>query len=382
MKKIILLICLLGAFFKVSAANWYHFRSVSPSGHNLCYRIKSDSTVEVTHSDSVYGVSGNNPGRWIYNNSDYINHLVGDVIIPDTVASNNKVYIVIGVDNRAFWRCRKMNSVTLPSSIERIGGSAFDSCLSLNVITIPRNVKSIGVNMVIRCNNLDTINYLADSCVIGTNTSYVLGGKTPIKINIGNTVKYIPRGLFTNNSLIDSLILPSSVRYIANYAFSGCSSLTSLIIPENVTNIAFNTFRNCSSLTSIYLPSTLDSISHHAFYGCSALTSLVIPENVTKMGDYAFAGCVNLVSLTSLNPIPPQVYGDSTFHKVYKAIPLNVPSQSINTYKLAYGWRDFTNIVADTTIGFYQVTVTTVDTNMGQVKNVEDLPRNFIVFLF
>lgn len=341
MKKIILLICLLGTFFTVSAASWCHFRSVSPSGHNLCYRIKSDSTVEVCHSDSIksYYYQYEYP---IYNNSFYINDLAGDVVIPDTVSYNNRVYTVIAIGDRAFWRCHKTTSIILPSTIERIEGVALDSCRRLKEIIIPRNVKKIGGNIFIRCDSLETINYLADSCII--QSGYILC-KSTIKINIGNTVKYIPRGLFTSNSLIDSIILPSSVKCIAESAFSGCSSLT-----------------------YIYLPSSLDSISHNAFNGCSALTSLVIPENVTKMGDYAFAGCVNLVSLTSLNPIPPQVYGDSTFHKVYKAIPLNVPSQSINTYKLAYGWRDFTNIVADTTIGVYQVTITTVDTNMGQVK--------------
>lgn len=336
MKKIVLFICLLCVVVSVKGATWYHFRSVSPSGHNLCYRFKSDSTIVVTHTDSAYA-SQYLAYNYIYNRNY---NLIGDVIIPDTVSYNNKIYTVIGIDVCAFWRCTQMTSVTLPSSIERIEARAFDSCLALSSLTIPRNVKHIGGNIVTHCNNLDTINYLADSCEIAG----LGGGKTTIKINIGNTLKYIPTGLF-RNSLIDSITLPSSVKYIGP-----------------------NAFRGCSNLTSISLPSSLDSIGHHAFFGCSALTSLTIPESVTKIGDYAFARCVNIVSLTSLNPIPPQVDGDSTFHKIYKAIPLNVPSQSINTYKLAYGWRDFTNIAADTTIGMYEVNVSSNDTDMGYVK--------------
>lgn len=359
MKKIILLICLLGAFFTVSAANWYHFRSVSPSGHNLCYRIKSNSTVEVAHSDSV---TGYHPYT-TYNNSSYRNDLIGEVIIPDTVSYNNKVYTVTCIGDRAFWRCHKMTSVTLPSSVERIEGGAFDSCLALSSLTIPRNVKYIGGGIVVRCNNLDTINYLADSCVADA----FIYPNINARVIIGNNVKYIPKGLFYT-SLVDTIILPSSVKYIAKDAFNNCKFLAFISLPTSVVSIGNQAFAGCSNLTSISLPPLIDSIGIKTFFNCSNLTSIIIPENVTKIGDYAFARCVNIVSLTSLNPIPPQVYGDSTFHKVYKAIPLNVPSQSINTYKLAYGWRDFTNIVADTTIGVYQVTVTTVDTNMGQVK--------------
>lgn len=359
MKKIILLICLLGAFFTVSAANWYHFRSVSPSGHNLCYRIKSNSTVEVAHSDSV---TGYHPYT-TYNNSSYRNDLIGEVIIPDTVSYNNKVYIVTCIGDRAFWRCHKMTSVTLPSSVERIEGGAFDSCLALSSLTIPRNVKYIGGGIVVRCNNLDTINYLADSCV----ADVFIYPNINARVIIGNNVKYIPKGLFYT-SLVDTIILPSSVKYIAKDAFNNCKFLAFISLPTSVVSIGNQAFAGCSNLTSISLPPLIDSIGIKTFFNCSNLTSIIIPENVTKIGDYAFARCINLVSLTSLNPIPPQVCGDSTFHKVYKGIPLNVPSQSINTYKLAYGWRDFINIVPDTNIGTYEVNISSNDTNMGYVK--------------
>lgn len=359
MKKIILLICLLGAFFTVSAANWYHFRSVSPSGHNLCYRIKSNSTVEVAHSDSV---TGYHPYT-TYNNSSYRNDLIGEVIIPDTVSYNNKVYTVTCIGDRAFWRCHKMTSVTLPSSVERIEAGAFDSCLALSSLTIPRNVKYIGGGIVVRCNNLDTINYLADSCVADA----FIYPNINARVIIGNNVKYIPKGLFYT-SLVDTIILPSSVKYIAKDAFNNCKFLAFISLPTSVVSIGNQAFAGCSNLTSISLPPLIDSIGIKTFFNCSNLTSIIIPENVTKIGDYAFARCINLVSLTSLNPIPPQVYGDSTFHKVYKGIPLNVPSQSINTYKLAYGWRDFINIVPDTNIGTYEVNISSNDTNMGYVK--------------
>ena len=376
MKKIILLICLLGAFFTVSAANWYHFRSVSPSGHNLCYRYVNNSEVVVSLIDSSY--NSNTHANVYSNTSYYITHLVGNVIIPDTVIYNNRELVVVGISYKAFANCINMTSVYIPLSCLYIDIGAFDGCTRLKEVTIPHNIKMLNAPLngypawvtssvaIFRgCDSLSIINYDADSC--GFKSVFLgLGISNKVKVNIGNGVRYIPNGLFRNLN-VDSLCLPSTVMSIADSSFLYCK-LIYMSMSTNVSKISNYAFYGCSNLTSISLPRSLDSIGHYAFFGCSALTSLTIPESVTKIGNYAFARCVNIVSLTSLNPIPPQVYGDSTFHKVYKAIPLNVPSQSINTYKLAYGWRDFTNIVADTTIGVYQVTVTTVDTNMGQVK--------------
>ena len=82
---------------------------------------------------------------------------------------------------------------------------------------------------------------------------------------------------------------------------------------------------------------------NYALRGCSSLTSLTIPNSVTSIGESAFENCSGLISVTSEAEIPPSCqYG--SFKKVEKSIPLYVPINSIDAYKAAYGWKDFTNI--------------------------------------
>jgi hypothetical protein len=100
-----------------------------------------------------------------------------------------------------------------------------------------------------------------------------------------------------------------------------------------------------------------------------------------------------------MNTTPPSVGGSDTFYKVDKSIPLFVPKQSVEAYKSAKGWKDFTNIIGCyvvklvaengtvTGIGVYEentdVTLTaTADEGYRFVKwsdGVEDATRNFVI---
>ena len=66
---------------------------------------------------------------------------------------------------------------------------------------------------------------------------------------------------------------------------------------------------------------------------------------MTSIGDRAFNWCYGLTSVTSLNTIPPRV-GSDTFDYLDKSIPLYVPKQSVEAYKSAEGWKEFTYILA------------------------------------
>ena len=54
------------------------------------------------------------------------------VVIPSTY--NGKP--VIGIQPSAFWNCNSLVSITIPSSVTSIGGSAFDGCTSLGSIIV------------------------------------------------------------------------------------------------------------------------------------------------------------------------------------------------------------------------------------------------------
>ena len=174
--------------------------------------------------------------------------------------------------NYAFYDCRVLTNLTIPSSVTSIGESAFEYCRGLTSLTIPSSVTSIGESAFRYCSGLTSL-------------------------TIPSSVTSIGESAFEYCSSLTSLTIPSSVTLIWHYAFRGCSGLTSLTIPSNVTLIGGSVFSGCSGLTSLTIPSSVTSIGNNAFHGCSGLTSLTIPSSVTSIGSDAFSGCSSLTNL-------------------------------------------------------------------------------------
>ena len=208
--------------------------------------------------------------------------------------------------------------VVIEKGVTGIGSYAFNDCNRLTSITIPNSVKSIGHYAFNGCNRLTSI-------------------------TIPNSVKNIGDGAFEGCKRLTSITIPNSVKNIGDGAFEGCSALTSVTIPNSVTSIGGHAFYLCSGLTSITIPNSVTSIGVRAFCFCEKLTSITIPNSVTSIGNYAFSNCYGLTSITSEATIPPSCSTNS-FYAVKKSIPVYVPANSINAYKDAAEWMDFTNI--------------------------------------
>ena len=161
---------------------------------------------------------------------------------------------------------------------------------------------------------------------------------------VAYSVTSIGEAAFYGCEYLTTIILPESVTYIGHSAFSNCSSLTTITLPEGVTSIGWSAFYGCSSLTSITLPEGVTSIGSGAFYDCSSLTTITLPEGVTSIGNYAFRGCSSLTAITCHAVTPPTI-ASYTFKGVDKGIPVYVPAGSVEAYKAAAYWNEFTNYV-------------------------------------
>ena len=158
----------------------------------------------------------------------------------------------------------------------------------------------------------------------------------------GTTQLNIISNTYSNG--IGIIVFNGDIGIIGNYAFFNCSALTSISIPSSVTSIGESAFFNCSALTSISIPGSVTSIGEYAFYGCSGLTSVSIPGSVTSIGNSAFNGCSNITTLIISMTTPPSFtscgFSNST---VYEHI--YVPSNLVDTYKAADGWKTYASII-------------------------------------
>ena len=168
--------------------------------------------------------------------------------------------------NSAFWNCRSLSEIVIPSSVTSIGDFAFYGCDSLSEIVIPSSVTSIGDSAFSGCRSLS-------------------------EIVIPSSVTTIVDRAFSDCRSLSEIVIPSSVTSIGDSAFSGCRSLTEIVIPSSVNSIGDWAFSDCRSLSEIVIPSSVTSIGEGAFYVCDSLSEVVIPSSVTSIGKGAFSNC-------------------------------------------------------------------------------------------
>ena len=278
---------------------------------------------------------------------------------------------VTNIGENAFYNCPSLTSITIPNSVTSLGDYAFYNCPSLTSITIPNSVTSIGNKAFDGTkwyyNQPDGLIYAghvlykykgtmpANSKIVikeGTTViaNYAFAYCTGLtSVTIPNSVTNIGGAAFAGCSGLTSIIIPNSVTNIGDAAFAGCSGLTSITIPNSVTSIGYRAFAECTGLTSVTIPNSVTSIGDYAFEDCSGLTSITIPNSVTSIGTRAFEDCSGLTSITCEASTPPNCYSNyysNSFRYVNKNIPVYVPAKSVNVYKNADGWKDFTNIQA------------------------------------
>ncbi len=283
----------------------------------------------------------------------------GELSLKSTVTYNDMTYRVTMIGSYAFDDCSGLTgSLTIPEGVTTIGEFAFYDCSGLTgSLTIPEGVTSIGIYAFYGCSGLTGSLTIPESVT-----------------TIGYSAFY---GCF---GLTGSLTIPEGVTAIGSYAFAYCSGLTgSLTIPEGVTTIGDYAFHRCSGIESIeveqgnefyyskgnclietasktllvgcknsVIPNdgSIITIGEFAFFDCSGLTgSLTIPEGITTIGNGAFYYCYGLTQITCWATTPPAM-DDNAFYGINHSIPLYVPAESIETYKAAEYWSEFTNIQA------------------------------------
>ena len=317
-KQLHKLLLLVAAVFFASSGYAYDAK-IDGIYYNL---NEADKTASVTHKGYTWNIYGDEVPY-----SDY----TGNVIIPAAITYRGDTFSVTSIGDNAFYQCRGLTSVSIPSSVTSIGAVAFWICSGLTSVVIPSSVTSIGEMAFSDCIGLTSVTISEGVTSIGGGAFESCSGLT--SVTIPSSVTSIEGGAFSGCSGLTSVTIPSSVTSIGASAFSGCSGLASVTIPSSVTSIGASAFSGCSGLTainvssdnpnyssvdgvlynkdrthlyiwpagktgSVAIPSFVTSIGQRAFYGCSGLTSVTIPSSVTRIDDDAFSGCSALTSVT------------------------------------------------------------------------------------
>ena len=215
-----------------------------------------------------------------------------DIVIPSFINFDGENFTVKQIGDSAFYDNRNITSLTIPSTILKIGDKAFFLCTELTTVKFCEESQliSIGYYAFGQCDMLKSITIPNSVINIGEHAFSSCTELSTINFDTNSQLTSIGKGAFYDCSSLTSIIFPASVTTIGELAFNCCYNLSNVEFEPNseLNNIGDSAFYKCHSLTSIIIPDKVISIGDEAFYDCDSLITIFIPNSVTTIGYSAF----------------------------------------------------------------------------------------------
>lgn len=315
---------------------------------------------------------------------------------------------VTTIENNLFYGCTGLTSVTIGDNVTTISDYVFVGCMNLTSFSIPASVNYVGVKCFYDCGIVDLYcyaenppslyfdEYCFDDGLLKYGTLHVPEGtiekyKSALLwkdfINIvempgssdSKRIIHVDRAGTLSNYILEEeefqikeLTLTGEIngddlRLLREMAgcpyFGGNSGGKGKLIYLDISGVTIvaggGYYYEEEGLEDnhLYKINKDYEIPAMAFLH-SHLRTIILPENIKSIGDNAFLGCVNLSSITS-KLIEPFAINDYIFYSennvIYENAMLIVPEGTKSAYQSIMGWRNFKNIVEDSTNGIESI---------------------------
>ena len=253
-----------------------------------------------------------------------LDHFIGGCTIPATVAHNDIDYSVVSIGEDAFsfggGAFHFNGPLSIPNTVRSIGADAFLETNFTGPLVIPNSVEYIGIRAFLGCDGFTSLT-LSESLV-----------------EIGREAFCICYGFRGD------LTIPASVEYIDWDAFYQCRFDGTLTLSPNLVYIETGIFTECYYFTDIVIPEGITGIGGDAFDFLHLPTELTLPSTLQDIEDYAFCHMNNLEQMTVKSIYPPYM-DENTFMLTDRNIPIYIPMGTIDDYRNADYWSEFTNFI-------------------------------------
>ena len=283
-----------------------------------------------------------------------------EIILPNSVKS---------IPKDAF-RNSQIAKVVLNEGLKSIGDMAFFNS-TVQEIVFPSTLEQLKEDIFYYCYNLKKADLSKTKITKLPASTFVYAGIEEVLLPV--TLKEIGSQAFLKTSQLKTIEIPENVSTIGQEAFRE-SGITTVKLPNGVTNIASRAFYYCPELTEVITYGTMSNddpnamIHAYCLEGCPKLTRFEIPKSIRILGQGLLGGNRKVTQLTipanvtQINfsafnntgikevkvegTTPPQV-----LERVWYGFPdditiIRVPAESVDKYKNANGWKDYTNKIA------------------------------------
>ena len=245
------------------------------------------------------------------------------------------------IGNAAFVYCSKLESLTIPASVESIGTCVFGGCKSLK--SVYSGGSKFRNDFRLLTEWTDNYHYIVYVCPSAWNVE---------NVQIGGATTTIRWGAFTYCNIIKNVDI--WITDIEQVNFIYCDNLESIDL-DRTTSIANDVLHDCKSLKSLDMPLVKEigtsslcnnaSLAYISFgcnelaklkevgSNCAKLNELWIPSGVTEISN-SFNGCPALAEVYCKATTPPTL--ESSFDSLSADAKIYVPTSSTDIYKAAW----------------------------------------------